>query len=345
MNILKKVLKAVVIALVVLMLVSSPVLAISNPDAITFYAVGSVPIYKVFYDVSESGDLLFTAEQYVHYAATQNETASQAFLFEVLNTSGNVTIASVTLNQYGAKPISIYFDAAQVTSNSLSVGTAYIIRIIGNPLLFPSSVGNTVSATLSADDYVDQLLGVDNDIPTDNPLRNYMIGVADDLETNDSPPADSEYLTTVSGYRYLTATGASIFLEDNSALGSMCPILFANVVTPMEGDLPESTGTYASMLSPLNQWGSTVAVGLTNLGIFLGINQALAGSVVLVMIVMGFAVYVYSKTQSGISVLLLIGTTPFLGAWFGLMPIALAFIFTIIIVILMGFFFFSRGAL
>ncbi len=342
---LKKVLRATVSALLILILWASPVLAIANPDTISFYAVGSVPVYKVFYDVLESGDILFTAEQFVHYVAPPSETASAAFLFEVLNVAGDETIASVPLQQYGAKPISIYMDAAQVTSASLSVGTAYIIRIVGNPLVFPSETGNIVSATLNADDYVDQLLGVDGNTPTNNPLRNFLIGMADDLETYDSPPAGSEYLVTVSGFRYLTTTGGSIFLEGIPTLDIMCQILFQNVVTPMEGDTPESTGAYVSTLSPLQQWGATSADGLTNLGLYLGINQALAGSLVLVMLIMGLAIYVYIRTTSGVAVLLLIGTTPFLGAWFGLMPIALAFIFTIIIIILMGFFFFSRGTL
>ncbi len=356
---LKRLLRAVAIAMVTLLLVASPLMAIRNPDvfeilpvsaivnpdAISFYCTGAVPIYRVFYDVMEAGDLLFVAEQYVNYAATPNETASEAFLFEVLNTSGNETIASVPLQAYEAQVISIYMDAAQVTSDNLSVGTAYIIRIVGNPLLFASETGNIVSATLNADDYVDQLLGVDDGVPTNNPLRNFLIGLADDLETCDSPPAGSEYLVTVSGFRYLSTTGGSIFLVGIPTLDVMCPILFQYVVTPMEGDAPETAGTYASALTPLQQWGSTVADGLTNFGLYLGINQALAGSLVLLMLIMGFAIYVYRQTTSGVAVLLLIGTTPYLGAWFGLMPIALAFVFTIIIIILMGFFFFSRGAL
>jgi len=66
---------------------------------------------------------------------------------------------------------------------------------------------------------------------------------------------------------------------------------------------------------------------------------------VLLILAVGLAVFAYSRTQSGITVLLLIGVVPFLGAWLGLLPMALAFIFTIFMVALMGFFFFSRGAL
>lgn len=320
-------------------------LAISNPTAIAFYCVGSTPKFKVFYNVLENNDMLFVAEQYVHYAVTPNETASEAFLFEVLNTSGNETIASVPLKQYEAKPISIYMTATQVASANLSVGDALVIRIVGNPLLFPTSSGNNVTAILAGSNYVDQLLGVDGGVAVNNNLRNFLISVADDLEISDNASGVNAYIVTVSGVRYLTTIGGSIFLEGIPALDVMCPILFQYFVAPTEGDKPESTGTYASTLSPLAKWGSTVADGLTNLGIYLGINQQLAGSAVLLMLAMGLAIYVHSRTESGISVLLVIGVAPFVGAWFGLVPLALAFSMVIVIVVLLGFFFFSRGAL
>jgi hypothetical protein len=271
--------------------------------------------------------------------------ASDAFLFELLNASGNTTIASTHLNAYGDRPISIYLTATQVSSASLTVGSAYMIRITGNPLVFPSSVNNTVNATLGASDYVDQLLGEDGGVATSNNMRNFLIGMADNIEDHDSPPSGSEYIVTVKGVRYLTVTGGSIFLEGIPGLDSICPILFQYAVEEMEGDLPESTGAYTSTLSVLAKWGQTASNGLTNLGIYLGINQALAGSALLVVLVGGLAVFAYAKTQSGIAVLLLIGTTPFIGAWLGLMPMALAFIFAIVIVVLLGYFFFSRGAL
>lgn len=271
--------------------------------------------------------------------------AEDAFLFELLNSSGNVTYASTHINDYGDRPISLYLTASQVTTAGLTVGGAYMVRIAGNPLVFASPVGNTVNATLGATDYVDQELGDDGGIAVANNLRNFMIKVADNIENYDNPPSGSEYIVTVQGVRYLSVAGTSIFLEGVPSLNAMCPILFQYSVAPMEGDEPESTGAYGSMLTPLAKWGNTVANGLTNLGLYLGVSQQLAGSIVLLVLAGGLAIYVYSRTQSGIAVLLLIGTTPFLGSWLGLMPMALAFIFTIVIVVLMGYYFFSRGAL
>ncbi len=346
---MKRILRAFLAGLLVLLMLASPVLAIINPADVQFYAVGSVPVYKAFYNVIEDGDRLFAAEQFVHYAVAPNETASEAFLFEVLNIGANTTIASVPLNQYEAKPISIYMTATQVTAanatNTMDVGTALILRITGNPLLFTSTTNNTANVTLDALAYVDQELGDDGGVATNNNLRNFLIGMAEDIEDYDSPPVGSEYITTVSGVKYLTTTGGAIFLEGIPALDAMCPILFQYAVSPMQGDEPQSTGAYTSVLTPLNLWGQTVANGLTNLGLYLGLSQALAGSAVLLMLVVGLAIYSYTKTQSGVATILLIATAPFLGAWFGLMPLALAFIFTIVVVVLLGYFFLSRGAL
>jgi len=43
--------------------------------------------------------------------------------------------------------------------------------------------------------------------------------------------------------------------------------------------------------------------------------------------------------------LLVLAATPFFGAYLGLMPIALAFVFMIMLVTLLGYFFFARGVL
>ena len=327
------------------MLIASPVLALTqgNPAVISF-GTGTTSLYKVFYNVLETGDWLIAAEGYVYYGGvSQNFTASEAFNFELINQAGNVTLASTTLQAYGDRPISIYLSANQTTA--LTIGDPYGIRILGNPLVFASSVGNNVTAYLNAGDYVDQLLGVDGGIATNNPMRNFMIIMADNIQVEDSPPALAQYIVTVQGIRYLTTYGGDIFLVGVPNLSTMCPILFQAGLETLSSAPPEASGAYASTLNPLAKWGTTVANGLTNLGLYLGINQAMAGSVVLFVIVIAFAVFVFTKTESGIATLLLVAATPFAGAYLGLMPLALAFIFVIIIIVLLSFFFFSRGVL
>jgi len=55
--------------------------------------------------------------------------------------------------------------------------------------------------------------------------------------------------------------------------------------------------------------------------------------------------WIYRKTDSPVVVVLMVAAMPPILAWFGLMPLALAFIFTIFIVVLMAYYFFARGAI
>lgn len=324
-------------------LLPRPVYAIVNPDAMT-WGTGTTSTYGVYVNVLETGDWLIVAEVDVSYAVPPTDyTAQEAFLFELVDTDGTTTLVSTPLNEYQNRPISIYLSAARVTSLGLTSGSAYVIRVTGNPLIFPSQTGNTLSATLAASDYIDQALGVNSDPPTDNVLRNFCILMGQHIEAHDAPTDD--YLVYVQGYSYVTVTGADIFIEAITGLVSMCPILFQTGSEPMSSDAPEVTGTYALTLTPGQKWGTTAANGLTNLGVYLGINQALAGSLMLFVLSIMFAIFVYRSLESGVSVVLIMAAFPFIGAWLGLMPMALAFIVAIIIIVLLGFFFFSRGAL
>lgn len=334
-----KILRILVLALMGLFLVSPSAYAISNPDSIDF-GTGTTMTYRVFENVLEDGDWLVAVEGYVYYASEPTDyTAEEAFLFELLNTAGNVTLRSTTLNDFGDRPISIYMDADTVSNLGLVSYTAYGLRLTGNPLIFPSSVNNSKTVYLAAGDYIDQSVATS----INNPLRDYLIQMADNIEDYDSP--SSAYITTVQGVRYLTLDGGDIFIEGIPNITTMCPTLFQAGLETMPSEPPPSTGAYALTLTPAQKWGATAAQGLTDLGVYLGINQALAGSTVLFVLVIMFAVFAYMKTESGVAVLLMVAATPFMGAYLGLMPMALAFIFVIVIITLLGYFFFSRGAL
>lgn len=340
--------RVLILVFIGLLLLVSPIFAIGNPDDIDWSdSTDASAKYNVFENVLETGDWLIVAEGFVDYTVTgipTDYTASQAFLFELVDTDTVTTLVSIPLNDYGNRPISIYLSATRVTTDlGLTSGLPYIIRITGNPLIFPSPIGNTVQATLAPTDFIDQSLGADSDPPNDNQLRNFLIAMAERIQAYDTPTDD--YLASVEGYQYLTTVGADIFIEGIPELVTMCPILFQSGTEVMASEAPESTGTYALTLTPAQKWGTTVANGLTNLGLFLGVNQALAGSTMLFVLSVAFAVASYQMTGSGLFVLLVMSAMPFTGAWLGLMPMALAFIFVIVIIVLLGYYFFSRGVL
>lgn len=326
------------IAFAIMLSLSSLVFAIVNPDSID---IGS---YKVFENVLETGDMLFIAEGQVTYAIEPTDyTADEAFIFQVLNTAGNVTLVSTTLQAYGDRPISIYQTSDQVASVGLVSGTAYKIRIMGNPAIFPSQVGNSVNKTLDAADYIDYSITANTTIPNVNDMRNFCIEIAVNMEAVDTP-IDS-YLVTIDGFRYLTDAGGTLFIEGIPGINNFCSILFQTSTRDLESDTPTATGAYTTNLTAARKWGDTVADGLTNIGVYLGLSPELGASAVLFGLALMLAVYTYQKTQSGLATLVLFATTPFAGAFMGLMPLALAFIFTLFIVIILGYFFFSRGAL
>lgn len=322
-----------------LMLIASPAFAIDQPTSMT------IPYAKVYYNVLEAGDMFFAAECKVVYAVDPTDyTANEAFLFEIWDTTQTTILATTTLNDFGDRPIGIYKTAAEVTALGISVGDALNLTIDENPLItFGAPMGALTFVTLNVGSYVDQLYGVDGGVPTANRLRTGMLKIASNIQNYDLPTLP--YTIMVQGFTYLTTQGADIFLEGIPALNTVCPILFQSSLEVAEGDTPESTGTYASTLTLENKWGSVVANGLTQLGAFLGINQKLAGSMVLMVLAIAFAVFIYQKTESGVVVLLLIAAVPFMGAYLGLIPLALAFVLVIFIVALLGYFFLSRGAL
>jgi hypothetical protein len=336
---LKRIPAILVLLAIGTMLVASPVFAIAQPDSM------SIPYAKVYYDVIEAGDMFFVAECRVTYAVEPTDyNADEAFLFEVWNTTATALIASCAINDYGDRPIGIYKTAAEVTALGIAVGDALNYTIDENPIItFGAPMGALSFVTLSASSYVDQDLGNDGEVPSANNIRNGMIRIAENMENTDSPTAP--YIIMVEGYKYLTIAGGNLFLEGMPGLNVVCPILFQSGSEVMEGDTPESTGTYASTLTIQNKWGTTVANGLTQFGVFLGINQELAGSLLLFILGIAFAVFIYQKTESGVVVLLIVATLPFIGAYLGLLSLALAFILVIFIVTLLGYFFFSRGAL
>ena len=330
----------IVILILAMSCLAVPVYAISNPDVIPTFGSGTTPLYNVFENVAETGDMLFVAEALVKYTpAPTDYSASAAFLFEVLNTSGNTTLLSIPLNAYGDRPISLYQTAKEKNDLGIESGDALGLRITGNPIIFASQTGNTVTAYLTASDYIDQSTATDDN----NPLRDFVILMANNMDDYDTP--SPSYLADVQGTQYLSTTGGNLFLEGIPALNALCPIAFQTVLVPLGNEVPTATGAYATSLTTQAQWGETIANGLTQFGSYLGISQALAGSVMLFGLAIAFAVFIYRKTESGVAVLLLVAATPFMGAWLGLMPMALAFILVIFVIVLGGYFFFSRGAL
>jgi len=320
-----------------------PVFALANPDAISFGAPTSIqPTYRAFYNVNQTGDMLFMAESYVHYVSTPSTASNVAFLFELLSPSGTTVLASTPLWSYEDKPVSIYLTASRVTTLGLTVNSMYGLRITGNPLIFTSLVEGTnmVTSYLDASNWSNQSL---NSATTLSPLRGFGLNMMTNIQVNDVP--STPYITTITGVTYITTTGSAIMLSGVTGLDTWCPQLFQFSVSTIQNVTPPSSGAYAATLNPTGQLGTLTNNGFKYFGLFLGLgsNGVMAGGIIYIMLTLGAIVWMATKIQSPL--VLPIGTVGMItiGAFLGFIPLALLFMVIALITILTAIYFFTRG--
>lgn len=149
-----KVLKNLSVALVgvflSLLVFAAPASAIANPDSI------SIEDVYVFDDVLEFGDVLVYMRYNVVYASEPSEDSDDAFLMAIYDTDGSTLMTGCVrpLNYYQHNIISIYLDAS---SNVLTWGEAYRVRVMGSPAVFANLTEsiNMRTRVLAEGDYRD----------------------------------------------------------------------------------------------------------------------------------------------------------------------------------------------
>ena len=312
------------------------VLAIVNPDDIGFTSSGEGR-YKVFEDVHETGDMLFVAESYVHYVATPTDyTAPEAFSFQLLNVAGDTVILQTPIIDYEDTVISIYQTAAQVVALGLVSGSAYNLRITGNPAQFGVTVEGTNMATkpLTAPDWLDQseFSGVDSW------LYAFCITVVDNIEVS----GGGTHTAVVGGITYLDASGASIFLAGIPSLNVFLPEIFLVATSPMTADDPPSTGAYQTTLNPVAQLGGNIGASVAGMATFLGVSSTTAGIAISSFLAFIFLPVIYLKTRNSTISLIVLSFFAIICGYLGLFPIAIAFIIAGVILILTAFLFWGK---
>lgn len=378
-----RLLTIVLTVVMVMILVVTPAFAITNPDSLAF-GTGTSPLYQVFENVNETGDMLFIAEGYVYYATTPTDyTADEAFVFQVLDTDDSVLL-STPLNSFGDRPISIYQTAAQVTALGLVSGTSYQLRIRGNPTI--GIITENVTATLDVTDYTDQSLATE----TLNPLRLFCLSMASNIEANDDPTQPyiiqvqgNNYLsitqndisaigyntitsntgytaevvdntttystsntTSITTYTYSTASGLSgtdIFTRGIPGIQTWVPSLFAASVAVVQEDNPTPSGAYATGLTVTSAFGTSVANIVSTTAAWLGVGTTMMGFILLGILAIAAAIFAQHRFESGTVTVVAVVLVGLVGAFLGLVPIAIMFIVVIGIALLMAILFFSKG--
>jgi len=142
----------VLLAVLLLMTVVSPVLAIDDPDDLQALAV------YVYEDCLEEGDVGVLVYYLIDYGFLPSETATEAYLFIFMDTDGVTQLKAVAPytfvdSGYGYGMAWIYFTAAEtVVANLTSADAAlYSIRLSGNPTVESGWAGDPPSVSVGID--------------------------------------------------------------------------------------------------------------------------------------------------------------------------------------------------
>jgi hypothetical protein len=328
------------IVAVIILVIAAPVFAIGNPASIAF-GTGASPYYRAFYDVYNSGDMLFAAESYIDYVSDPTDyTAAEAFIFQLIDTDNTSVLSSTTVWSYGDRPTSMYLTPTQVTTLGLTSGTAYVLRITANPSIFATITEGTnrVSATLTDEDWIDQGVAT----ATSNPLRAFCITMATNMQNNDSPTDD--YVVLVDGTDYISSPVArNYFLAGIPSLNIFVTDMFQTQTYAMTSPAPESTGAGAASYNATAALGTTMTRGITQLGEWLGLSDTWAGGIIMLLLTAGLCIYAYQRTENAIAPIVIGAAVPIIGVYYGMMDMAIIFMFAVVVVMLMAWYFFSRG--
>lgn len=198
---MKKCVLSFILAVVMLLGVGSSALAIANPDSIS---IGDV---YAFESVLEDGDILVYMREDVSYASQPSEDSEDTFLMAIYDTDGTTLLFSRALNYYQHNMISIYLDA---DDNTLVSGTAYKVRVMGNPAIFELEEGTTMDTrVLTAGDYRESA-----------DLAGIIVAQAEIFE-------DDWGTTLLSSNDKLNSTGSYYFLKAIPGLSAMIPSVFS----------------------------------------------------------------------------------------------------------------------
>jgi len=234
-----------IISCLFVLIALTPVEAIGNPSSI------AIQDQKVFRNVKETGDQLFFCRYNVVYSPQPSEAASDTYQFAIYDTAGTVLLYSTDLHYYQENIVSIYLTPAQ----ALVWGTAYRVRVMGKPGIFPSVVEGVNMATRTLDSV--------GDYKEETALLAYLRDQATILQTDWG-------ITLLIGDK-LNTTGSTIFITAIPGLMDVYPEFFASVT--FQPTITRSDWTEAYSLADSHA-GETLRNAMKGIGMtFFGIDE------------------------------------------------------------------------
>ncbi len=252
---MKKLLALISSILLVLVLVVSPVLALSvnNPDSLL------IDQTDAYGSVLESGDQLYVTTFHLNYAAYPTTPVDQTFMLRIISANGTELGSSVLYGNpyfhtgYGYGAISVYFPASTVSALGMTWGASYYSELIGNPAItwsagLPIATANITSWTT----------------PGNSALGIRVLYLATQFQS-----AWGLTTTPLTTSGSLTDDGEAYFDSIIPVLRTACPTIYSSYVTTAQYHPRTFSLTYAITLR--NQWVGTW-LDLTNLGVDWGID-------------------------------------------------------------------------
>ena len=331
MHKIRQLIKATLLALLSMLLIASPVLAIADPSPITLNTV------KVFQNIFVSGDRLFIGEHNINYTVEPTEAAVDAFQLQLRSTDNATLIRAKGATDYQWNLTSIYFTPAQVTSSNITWESNYIMRITGNPAMFGTLTEGTNMATktLSPTDW-----NADGTLTSKHLLKLYIIDIAQRMEVD---LAIVLLVTTAGGETVLNGTGRILILAAIPGLDSAIPSLFQ--LSGATANLPSVAvnATYETSTTISNKLGTDIANSFAGIGTFFGITSGQAAGIWIMLFILTVMSIVFLNSGNSTGAMILAVPIAVMGAYLGAIPLTLLYTIGFLLVAYMGYFVWLRG--
>lgn len=198
---------AIIIALVLLLGVATPVMAMAEPDDV------SLDDIQIFTNLINTGDFLAIVPYSIPFTTIPDDDISKTFIFRLLSPDGSTENGTALAypkydKGYGDGVVSFYF------TSGMTWGEEYIFRVQENPAYYPSP------------QYWDFVIG-DSNYTSDSDQQAALKAKIVDSATYLSPIFEYNLLSTSeSGQTVLSLYGELYYLFAIPGLQSMCPDLF-----------------------------------------------------------------------------------------------------------------------
>lgn len=327
MRMVKRLLRSLTAAVILLLSLASPVFAIANPDSQTINYV------SVYQDLLEDNDRLFLIDQNTNYGALPTETATQGLIVRLL-TAGGVEVRAVapyTFQESGwnRNIISIYFSAADAASIPVTWAAAYNIQLAGNPALAWPGVPPTLNGA------IDEWYAVDGQSANRAALTSRILYYAEQLELEWS----LDLITETSVGNRLSTLGESYFVNVVAGLRTIAPDAFsAGTADPIREDFDPDDATSVALVAGV----IGTPLDFTSLGAAFGVSREWASAGLWAIVV---AVFVYFVTLPFLGVkvtVLFFDAALVFGALTVMLPLVLIIGLGIGCFVLTGFIFFYK---